>query len=98
MIQFDRPFDRVQLTLAFAVYDVNGRPLDGSVDVREHETLWACSPAESWIDSEITIVVDSSLEDVAGNNFREALDHVVGAAPLDIDHVRFPVALRPAGP
>ncbi len=92
-IRFDRPFDHVQLRHAIVVQDTRGRPIGGSVSVLQNGSVWRFVPDDVWIDPEILVAVDATLEDVAGNNFREVLDHAVGTPAREVDEVTFKVTL-----
>ena len=94
-ITFDRPFDHVSVQDSIAVADDLGQGISGRVTVAEHETLWRFQPDDPWSGEQITLVVDPRLEDVAGNNFRDLLDHVLGTAQAAADDIRVPVALLP---
>ncbi|NNF64045.1 MAG: hypothetical protein HKN07_07270 [Acidimicrobiia bacterium] len=78
-IVFDRPFDRHPLDDALCVVAIEGQGIDGEPCVGENESSWSFIPDEPWISSDVRITVDDTLEDVAGNNFRELFDR--DAAP-----------------
>ena len=75
-VQFDRPFDRHLLSTGIRVIS-SGHEVDGTVHIDANETIWRFIPHEPWADEDVRVVVDSSLEDVAGNRIRELLDDVV---------------------
>lgn len=93
VIRFDRPYDRFKLTQAIALRNAAGQRLSGSVDVRANEMTWQFVPDEPWVDPQVTVVIDAVPEDVAGNNFREVLDHAVGTRSRKADHVTPKVTL-----
>lgn len=78
VITFDRPFDQQQARGAITLNDAEGRRISGKVVLDEYEHQWQFKPDALWPGSKIQIVIDARLEDVAGNNFRELLDHVLG--------------------
>lgn len=78
VIEFDRPFDSELLLSAISVLDDNGRPIEGTMTIEKHERAWRFDRKGIWRNSQIQIVVDAQLEDVAGNNFIELLDHSLG--------------------
>lgn len=80
VITFDRPFDRHLLADAIHVVADDGQTVDGTPRIGRDETSWSFIPAGPWPAGEIRVIVDDSLEDVAGNNFREVLDRNVGTA------------------
>ena len=76
-VRFDRPFDRHLLTAGIRVVTSDGKRVNGTVHIGESERVWRFTPNEAWAE-DVRIVVDGRLEDVAGNNFRDLLDTVVG--------------------
>lgn len=94
-ITFDRPFDHVQAQDSITVVDGPGQGIAGRVTVAEHETLWRFQPDSPWSGGQSTLVVDPRMEDVAGNNFRDLLDHALGTSPAAADDMRVPVTLLP---
>lgn len=93
VLRFDRPYDRFQLPQAIALRTAAGQRLPGRVEVQENATVWQFVPDHPWVDPDITVVVDAVLEDVAGNNFREVLDHAVGTLSRQTDQVTLNVTL-----
>ena len=94
VLRFDRPYDRVQLTQAISLRNAAGQGLPGKVTVQDNETAWQFVPDTPWADPEITVVVAAVLEDVAGNNFRDVLDHALGTRAREVDQVTLSVNLR----
>lgn len=85
-LMFDRAFDRHRLRSSLTV--VSGAPhtLDGTVEIGRGERTWRFTPHEPWAGSDLRVVVDPTLEDIAGNNFQGLLDSVVSdAAPAPAD-------------
>ncbi|MBU1307489.1 MAG: hypothetical protein KKF33_18445 [Alphaproteobacteria bacterium] len=93
VLRFDRPFDRFQLPQAIALRNAAGQRLPGRVEVRDNATVWQFTPDDPWGDRDVTVEVDAVLEDVAGNNFREVLDHAVGTRSRQVDQVTLNVTL-----
>lgn len=75
VVEFDRPFDHALLQNRMSVLDEGGRPISGAVSIENQETTWRFEPKGAWRHSQIQIVIDTELEDVAGNNFIDLLDH-----------------------
>lgn len=75
-ITFDRPFDRHLLSKDIQVVTEDGRIVGGTVGVGSGETSWSFAPNEAWTQNELVVVASTDLEDVAGNNFRDLLDHL----------------------
>ncbi len=75
-ITFDRPFDRHLLTQSLRVQTAQGRVIEGEVDVVAAEQIWRFPPTRHWPYEELQLIADTTLEDVAGNNFQDLLDHI----------------------
>lgn len=95
VIYFDRPYDRELARRAISVLDADGAFIPGTVALENHQRTWRYEPDAPWTGAHVQIVVDAELEDVAGNNFRELLDHSLGTDLRDIDQVETTLALRP---
>ncbi|CAN0603777.1 unnamed protein product, partial [Ectocarpus sp. 12 AP-2014] len=95
VISFDRPFDRQLVRSAITVFGEAGRRIDGTVSVEGYEETWRFQPDIPWSTSKIQIVVDARLEDVAGNNFRDLLDHSVETDLQALDHQTVLLELPP---
>ncbi len=85
IIDFDRPFDRVLAQHAINIIDQNGKPIQGTVSLQKNEEKWIFMPQETWLDTTVQLVVDTRLEDVAGNNLKELLDK---ALPINPDETK----------
>lgn len=75
-ITLDRPFDRHLLSKDIQVVSEDGQIVEGTVQVGVGETSWRFTPNKAWTQKELVVVASSELEDVAGNNFRDLLDHL----------------------
>lgn len=95
-LEFDRPFDHQQLLNELSVVDTGTNQVAGSVSVSTSEQVWEFTPDEPWQWPEVFINLPSTLEDVAGNNFREALDRPTSQPIKEIDRVSIPVLLLAA--
>ena len=73
---FDRPFDRHLLTQSLRLKTDRGHEIAGEIGVGNAEHLWSFTPREPWPAADLLLLADPTLEDVAGNNFRDLLDHV----------------------
>ncbi|MEM8541917.1 MAG: hypothetical protein AAGF25_13260 [Pseudomonadota bacterium] len=96
IIEFDRPFDLPLAQSSISVLDENEKAVDGVVTVDNNEKIWRFQPDRTWETSVLRIVVDARLEDVAGNNFRELLDHAIETDLRQIDHEVIHINLAPA--
>lgn len=93
-IRFDRPFDHQLLQTDIKLVTESGLNIPGSIEIGNHETEWNFKPDDNWADERIHIVVDSELEDVAGNNFKDLLDHSIDTKTKKIRSTSIAVDLR----
>jgi hypothetical protein len=66
-ITFPEPLDHALLQHAIHVIDAGGRPVPGQAHVLPGETAWQFTPEPSWRAGEHRLVIDTRLEDLAGN-------------------------------
>jgi hypothetical protein len=67
-VKFSRPLDYALLQRALWLIDAHGRKVSGQATVSAEETRWQFTPAHTWAVGSYDLVVDASLEDLAGNN------------------------------
>ena len=96
VIKFDRPFDHQLAQGGIKVLDEDGNLIVGSVSIEDNEKTWRFQPENEWKGTSIQLVVDARLEDVAGNNFKDLLDHSVNTDVKSIIQIRFEVELNKA--
>jgi hypothetical protein len=63
MVTFAHPMDE-----ALALRMISVRSVTGQKSLREHETQWLFSPDQPWAAGRYQILVQSTIEDLAGNN------------------------------
>ncbi len=95
VIKFDRPFDNQLSQNSIKVLSTNSQIIPGTVSVENHEKTWRFEPLHEWTNAKVVISVDSRFEDVAGNNFRDLLDHSVDSSIKTTDQHTFTVELKP---
>lgn len=78
-IFLDRPFDRHLLDKDIRLETGEGVPITGKVLVGANERTWRFIPDIPWDHETLFIKPQMTLEDVAGNNFLDLLDHVQNA-------------------
>jgi hypothetical protein len=97
-ISFDEPLDHAMLGRVLSVRDGSGRELPGTVSIDEHEQRWTFAPHLPWQRGRHAVVVESILEDMAGNSIGRAfeVDLNKGAAveKPQVVEIRFEVAYR----
>jgi hypothetical protein len=67
-IRFPAPLDHALALRMIQVTDSDGHHVDGRTSLAEEERQWSFAPEKPWISGTYQIVVDTSLEDLAGNN------------------------------
>ncbi|HLU46593.1 MAG TPA: hypothetical protein VK116_00865, partial [Planctomycetota bacterium] len=99
VVHLDEALDHGLLHSAVGVAGPSGEGLRGEVRVTDHETTWHFKPADSWGDAEYSLVVATTLEDLAGNSvgrpFEVDIVETVGRR-IEVDSVRIP--FRPLVP
>ena len=72
----------------------DGQDVAGEVHVGVGETSWSFIPAEAWTQNELIVFASIELEDVAGNNFRDLLDHLAKTGSTDVSSKSLYVKLK----
>lgn len=67
-VDFPEPLDRALLDRTIEVIGPSGRPIAGEVTVEREETRWLLTPREAWQPGDYTLMVGTTLEDLAGNS------------------------------
>lgn len=74
-IKFDRIIDYALIQSMIRLEDGESNYLAGHWEILKNEQLIRFTPEEKWKKGNYRIIIDSRLEDVAGNNFQNLLDH-----------------------
>jgi hypothetical protein len=74
MITFPRPLDRALLERTLTIKGPQKKAVTGHVTVTDSERQWAFQPDQSWSNGKYEIVVDTVLEDLAGNRIGQAFE------------------------
>jgi hypothetical protein len=74
VIRFDRPLDAALLEHCVTVRRAGGARVEGAVTLGAEERSWAFTPAAPWSGASHELVVDSILEDLAGNSVARVFD------------------------
>jgi hypothetical protein len=56
------------------VVDANGRLVHGAVELARHERQWRFVPDLPWSSGKYEIVIEQTLEDLAGNNIGKSFE------------------------
>jgi hypothetical protein len=98
VIAFPRPLDHALLQRMIGVEGAMGKAIDGAISVTDEERRWQLVPAQPWPAGELTLVVEKTLEDGAGNNLARPFEVDVFDRVDDKpgpDYVRIPLIVRP---
>jgi hypothetical protein len=68
IVRLGEPLDRALLERLLFITDPEGRRLAGAIRVTQKETRWLFSPKRPWRAGRYELVVDTTLEDLAGNS------------------------------
>jgi hypothetical protein len=68
VVTFPRPLDRALLEWTITVEGTAGKSVAGDVAVADEERRWEFRPEQPWAAGDYSLVVDTTLEDSAGNN------------------------------
>lgn len=67
VVRFPAPLDHALLERTIAVESSGGMAIGGQITITDEEKTWQFTPDEPWRAGEHELVVDATLEDVAGN-------------------------------
>jgi hypothetical protein len=73
VVTFPEPMDYALLQRMIQVSDGRGR-IDGTVTVDRNETQWSFTPRDAWKPGAYRLVVDTAIEDLAGNHIGQPFD------------------------
>ncbi len=73
-IQLDEPMDHSLLLHCLKVVDKAGIKLAGKAKITQNETVWQFIPDSQWQKGHYGIVVDTKLEDLAGNSIQRPFE------------------------
>ena len=98
-VEFPRPLDHALLERTISVSDSAGQRLSGAITVARQERCWFFRPDQPWRAGKHELVIDTALEDQAGNRIGRAFE-VDELTPIDKTVVpefyRLPVTIAAA--
>ena len=65
------------------------------IPIVENEKTWRFHPEKKWNSNSIELLIDANLEDVAGNNFKDLLDHSIETKIKKVNTIKYTVELKP---
>lgn len=81
VIHFDEPLDHELAQESVGIHDSNGKPVPGDWELTKWGTTLRFTPSSSWKKGHYEIVVNTKLEDFAGNNLNRLFDENLGNKP-----------------
>lgn len=73
-LDFPKPMDYALLLHLIEIADGAGRLVGGEVTVERNETRWTFTPREPWKAGDYQVLIDTALEDLAGNRIGRPFD------------------------
>jgi hypothetical protein len=73
VVKFPEPMDWAMLQRALQISGPSGE-VTGAIAIENNETEWRYTPAQPWQPGDYQLIVDTSLEDLAGNRVGRAFD------------------------
>jgi hypothetical protein len=90
IVEFNEPLDQAMLQHVIRVVNAAGSELDGQITVDQRETRWSFRPATSWRAGIYRLVIDATLEDLAGNSIERPFElHLPGGRPAVVKQYAF---------
>lgn len=74
VVQFPTPMNYALLQRMIMVSDNSRGAVEGSVSTAEHEAEWRFTPQEPWRPGNYKLIVDTAIEDLAGNHVGQLFD------------------------
>lgn len=74
IVAFDEPMDHALATRMLGVVSADGQALDGDVTLTDDDRHWSFAPAQAWARGTHTLVIPTTIEDLAGNNIGKPFD------------------------
>jgi hypothetical protein len=79
LVRLSKPLDHALLHRLLWIVDASGQRVGGRIQVGERETVWGFAPEQPWKAMKYRLVIDTALEDLAGNSI---------ARPFEVDEFR----------
>ncbi len=101
VVRFPRPLDHALLERTFSVVDGAGERVSGRVTITDVERRWEFTPDSPWAVGGQQLVVDTVLEDTAGNSIGRAFEvdeqHPITKS-VTTETVKFSITFAPESP
>jgi hypothetical protein len=99
VVRFSEPLDHALVERMLWVTTAAGEKIAGTGETTDRETCWRFRPAQSWTAGAYYLVVDTALEDLAGNSISRAFDSDLLAKPekkIEAKTISFPFMVEAA--
>lgn len=73
-VRFPEPLDHALARRMISVTDLRGELVRGETSLSDEEHLWSFAPAKPWSAGQYHITVQTTIEDLAGNNIGKSFD------------------------
>ncbi|MEM8960926.1 MAG: hypothetical protein AAGD38_05570 [Acidobacteriota bacterium] len=83
IVDLDGSHDHVSLAYRIRVEGPDGEVVAGAIDLADHESQWRFTPKAAWRAVSYRLVIDPTLEDLAGNRPGRLFDQVAGSEEID---------------
>jgi hypothetical protein len=98
LVRFARPLDWALVMRTIDVVDAQGQPVAGTVLLADRERVWKLQPDKPWASGKYSLVVDTTLEDLAGNRIGRAFEvDVTGTIEKQVvaETMKLPFTIEP---
>ena len=95
-LRFPTPLDHGLLQRVIRVLDARGEAIAGEVAVGEDEMSFTFRPASPWRQEAHAVAIETILEDVAGNNFKQTFDLEAKTETTPTDQAVIQLSFSPA--
>ncbi len=91
VVTFDEPLDHALLQHVISVSDPTGNLADGNIRVENQEARWSFEPAKPWIAGTHQLLIEPTLEDLAGNSIARPFEvYLPSGRPRDVGPTMIP--------
>lgn len=80
-VTFSEPMDHALALRMITVLDRNSKTVRGESTVADQERVWTFTPAERWSAGQFNVVVQTTIEDLAGNNIGRPFEVDLAGSP-----------------
>jgi hypothetical protein len=99
VVQFNEPLDHAMLEHAIRVANATGSAIDGSITIDQREARWRYTPTVPWSAGEYQLLIEGTLEDLAGNSIARPFEvHLPAGRPAEIEQYVVPFHIEQASP